>query len=44
MEKPNLSLDLDSIHKDEDEAKQLDNLDQRPIDIVIVDLNHREIK
>jgi hypothetical protein len=43
MEKQNLSLDLDKIPKNE-EQKEPTNLEQRPVDIVIVDLNNREIK
>ena len=39
MSKPNLSLNLDDVNQPVDQKE-----DQRPVDIIIVDLNNREIK
>lgn len=43
MEKPDLTIDLEKVASAAEAEAQLANVDQRPVDIVIVDLNNREI-
>lgn len=47
MKKPDLSLNLDKVAEQQQQDQQEDAaamMDQRPVDIIIVDLNNREIK
>jgi hypothetical protein len=47
MSKPNFSLDMDKVAQAQEDNQKEDQpedmADQRPIDIIIVDLNKREI-